>query len=400
VIVVEHDEDTIRMADYVIDIGPAAGEHGGQVVAAGTPDEVAMVEESLTGQYLSGKKSIEVPKLRRKSNGKSLKIVGATEHNLNDITVEIPLGIMSVVTGVSGSGKSSLINDILARRLSQEYHRSQEPAGKCKAIEGTDNLDKVIDIDQSPIGRTPRSNPATYTGAFNDIRELFSMVSEAKIRGYSAGRFSFNVKGGRCENCKGDGIIKIEMHFLPDVYVTCDVCNGKRYNREALEIVYKGKNIADVLAMTIEEACDFFANIPAINRKLETLKSVGLGYIKLGQPATTLSGGEAQRIKLSTELSRRATGRTLYILDEPTTGLHFEDVKKLLEVLNALVTMGNSVLVIEHNLDVIKCADWVIDLGPEGGSKGGNIIAQGTPEQVAKIADSYTGGYLKKTLKK
>ncbi len=400
VIVVEHDEDTIRMADYVIDIGPAAGEHGGQVVAAGTPDEVAMVEESLTGQYLSGKKSIEVPKLRRKPNGKALKIVGATEHNLNDISVEIPLGIMTVVTGVSGSGKSSLINDILARRLSQEYHRSQEPAGKCKSIEGTDNLDKVIDIDQSPIGRTPRSNPATYTGAFNDIRELFSMVSEAKIRGYSAGRFSFNVKGGRCENCKGDGIIKIEMHFLPDVYVTCDVCNGKRYNREALEIVYKGKNIADVLAMTIEEACDFFANIPAINRKLETLKSVGLGYIKLGQPATTLSGGEAQRIKLSTELSRRATGRTLYILDEPTTGLHFEDVKKLLEVLNALVTMGNSVLVIEHNLDVIKCADWVIDLGPEGGSKGGNVIAQGTPEQVAKIAGSYTGSYLKKTLKK
>lgn len=400
VIVVEHDEDTIRMADYVIDIGPAAGEHGGQVVAAGTPDEVAMVEESLTGQYLSGKKSIEVPKNRRKPNGKALKIVGATEHNLNDISVEIPLGIMTVVTGVSGSGKSSLINDILARRLSQEYHRSQEPAGKCKSIEGTDNLDKVIDIDQSPIGRTPRSNPATYTGAFNDIRELFSMVSEAKIRGYSAGRFSFNVKGGRCENCKGDGIIKIEMHFLPDVYVTCDVCNGKRYNREALEIVYKGKNIADVLAMTIEEACDFFANIPAINRKLETLKSVGLGYIKLGQPATTLSGGEAQRIKLSTELSRRATGRTLYILDEPTTGLHFEDVKKLLEVLNALVSMGNSVLVIEHNLDVIKCADWVIDLGPEGGSKGGNVIAQGTPEQVAKIAGSYTGSYLKKTLKK
>ena len=400
VIVVEHDEDTIRMADYVIDIGPAAGEHGGQVVAAGTPDEVAMVEESLTGQYLSGKKSIEVPKHRRKSNGKSLKIVGATEHNLNDISVEIPLGIMTVVTGVSGSGKSSLINDILARRLSQEYHRSQEPAGKCKAIEGTDNLDKVIDIDQSPIGRTPRSNPATYTGTFNVIRELFAMVSEAKIRGYSAGRFSFNVRGGRCENCKGDGIIKIEMHFLPDVYVTCDVCNGKRYNREALEIVYKGKNIADVLAMTIEEACDFFANIPAINRKLETLKSVGLGYIKLGQPATTLSGGEAQRIKLSTELSRRATGRTLYILDEPTTGLHFEDVKKLLEVLNALVTMGNSVLVIEHNLDVIKCADWVIDLGPEGGSKGGNVIAQGTPEQVAKIAGSYTGSYLKKTLKK
>ncbi|MSR68593.1 excinuclease ABC subunit UvrA [Candidatus Saccharibacteria bacterium] len=400
VIVVEHDEETIKMADYVIDIGPAAGEHGGRVVASGTPSEVAKVEESLTGQYLSGKKSIAIPKQRRQSNGRVLKIIGATEHNLNDISVEIPLGIMTVVTGVSGSGKSSLINDILARRLSQEYHRSQESAGKCRAIEGTDNLDKVIDIDQSPIGRTPRSNPATYTGAFNIIRELFSMLPEAKIRGYSAGRFSFNVKGGRCENCKGDGIIKIEMHFLPDVYVTCDVCNGKRYNREALEIAYKGKNIADILAMTIEEAYDFFSNIPAISRKLETLKSVGLGYIKLGQPATTLSGGEAQRIKLASELSRRATGRTLYILDEPTTGLHFEDVKKLLEVLNALVVMGNSVLVIEHNLDVIKCADWVIDLGPEGGNKGGNVIAVGTPEQITKVASSHTGKYLKKALKK
>jgi excinuclease ABC subunit A len=398
VIVVEHDEDTIKMADYVIDIGPAAGEHGGKVVAAGTPAEVAKVAGSLTGQYLSGKKKIDVPKERRKSNGKSLKIVGATEHNLKDVSVDIPLGIMTVVTGVSGSGKSSLINDILARRLSQEYHRSQEPAGKVKAIEGTDNLDKVIDIDQSPIGRTPRSNPATYTGAFNDIRDLFAMTPEAKIRGYSAGRFSFNVKGGRCENCKGDGIIKIEMHFLPDVYVTCDVCHGKRYNREALEIIYKGKNIADVLEMTVEEACDFFSNIPAISRKLETLKNVGLGYIKLGQPATTLSGGEAQRIKLATELSRRATGRTLYILDEPTTGLHFEDVKKLLEVLNALVGMGNSVLIIEHNLDVIKSADWIIDLGPEGGSKGGTIIGEGTPEQVAKIPASFTGKYLKKIL--
>jgi excinuclease ABC subunit A len=399
VIVVEHDEDTIRMADYVIDIGPAAGEHGGKVVAAGTPAEVAKVKESLTGQYLSGAKKIEVPKERRKSNGKSLKIIGATEHNLKDVTAEIPLGIMTVVSGVSGSGKSSLINDILARRLSQEYHRSQEPAGKCKAIEGTENLDKVIDIDQSPIGRTPRSNPATYTGAFNDIRELFAMTSEAKIRGYSAGRFSFNVKGGRCENCRGDGIIKIEMHFLPDVYVTCDVCKGKRYNREALEIVYKGKNISDVLEMTVEEACDFFGNIPSISRKLETLKSVGLGYIKLGQPATTLSGGEAQRIKLASELSRRATGRTLYILDEPTTGLHFEDVKKLLEVLDALVAMGNSVLIIEHNLDVIKSADWIIDLGPEGGSKGGTILGSGTPEQIAQIKDSHTGKYLKKLLK-
>ena len=399
VIVVEHDEETIRMADYVIDIGPAAGEHGGEVVAAGTPEEVAKVEESLTGQYLSGRRSIEIPKERRKHNGKSLKIIGATEHNLKDVTAEIPLGIMTVVTGVSGSGKSSLINDILARRLSQEYHRSQEPAGKCKAIEGTENLDKVIDIDQSPIGRTPRSNPATYTGAFNDIRELFAMTPEAKIRGYTPGRFSFNVKGGRCENCKGDGIIKIEMHFLPDVYITCDVCNGKRYNREALEVVYKGMNISDILAMTVEEACDFFSNIPAINRKLETLKSVGLGYIKLGQPATTLSGGEAQRIKLASELSRRATGRTLYILDEPTTGLHFEDVKKLLEVLNALVAMGNSILIIEHNLDVIKCADWVIDLGPEGGSKGGTILGYGTPEHIASIKQSYTGKYLKKLLK-
>ncbi len=399
VIIVEHDEDTIRTADYVIDIGPAAGEHGGQVVAAGTPAEVAKTKGSLTGEYLSGKKSIAVPSKRRKPTGKTIRIVGASEHNLKDVDVEIPLGIMTVVTGVSGSGKSSLINDILARKLSQEYHRSQQPAGKCKAIEGTENLDKVIDIDQSPIGRTPRSNTATYTNAFNDIRELFAMTPEAKIRGYSAGRFSFNVKGGRCENCKGDGIIKIEMHFLPDVYVTCDVCNGKRYNREALEIVFKGKNIADVLAMTVEEASEFFISIPSVCRKMETLKSVGLGYIKLGQSATTLSGGEAQRIKLASELSRRATGRTLYILDEPTTGLHFEDVKKLLEVLNALVSMGNSVLIIEHNLDVIKSADWVIDLGPEGGSKGGTIMGSGTPEAISKIPKSYTGKYLKRLLK-
>ncbi|MFO0862381.1 MAG: excinuclease ABC subunit UvrA [Candidatus Saccharibacteria bacterium] len=400
VIVVEHDEDTILAADYVVDIGPLAGEHGGEVVAVGTPTEVAKNKDSLTGQYLSGKKVVAVPAKRRKPDGRYLEIIGATEHNLKDVSVKIPLGVMTVVSGVSGSGKSSLINDILARKLSQEYHRSQEPAGKFKEIKGMEHLDKVIDINQSPIGRTPRSNPATYTGAFNDIRDLFAMVPEAKIRGYSAGRFSFNVKGGRCENCKGDGIIKIEMHFLPDVYVTCDVCNGKRYNREALEIVYKGKNISDVLEMTVDEGAEFFGNIPAIARKLETLRSVGLGYIKLGQPATTLSGGEAQRIKLAAELARRATGRTLYILDEPTTGLHFEDVAKLLEVLNALVAMGNSVLIIEHNLDVIKSADWIIDLGPEGGSGGGTIVGEGTPEQIAKIKNSHTGHYLARLLKK
>ncbi|QQS26674.1 excinuclease ABC subunit UvrA [bacterium] len=398
VIVVEHDEDTIRASDYVVDIGPAAGVHGGEVVAAGTPDEVAKVSNSITGQYLSGAKQIAVPTKRRKGNGKSLKIVGATENNLKNIDIEIPLGNMTVVSGVSGSGKSSLVNDILARKLSQEYHRSQEPAGKHSRIEGTDNLDKVIDIDQSPIGRTPRSNPATYTGAFTDIRDLFAQVPEAKIRGYAAGRFSFNVKGGRCETCRGDGIIKIEMHFLPDVYVTCETCNGKRYNREALEVTYKDKTIADVLEMTVEEATEFFANIPTIERKLGTLNDVGLGYIHLGQPATTLSGGEAQRIKLASELSRRATGKTLYILDEPTTGLHFEDVKRLLEVLHQLVEKGNSVLIIEHNLDIIKSADWVIDLGPEGGSGGGTIIAEGTPEAIAKVAASHTGRYLKRIL--
>ncbi len=400
VIVVEHDEDTIRAADYVIDVGPLAGEEGGKIVAEGSPLEIEKSKDSLTGQYLSGKKYIEVPKNRRKSDGRYLEIIDATEHNLKNVTVKIPLGIMTVVSGVSGSGKSSLINDILARKLSQEYHRSQEPIGKFKEIKGVEHLDKVIDIDQSPIGRTPRSNTATYTGAFNDIRELFAMVPEAKIRGYSAGRFSFNVKGGRCETCRGDGIIKIEMHFLPDVYVTCETCQGKRYNREALEILYKGKNISDVLDMTVEKAAEFFSNIPAISKKLETLKSVGLGYIKLGQPATTLSGGEAQRIKLASELSRRATGRTLYILDEPTTGLHFEDVRKLLEVLQALVSMGNSVLIIEHNLDVIKCADWVIDMGPEGGSGGGTVVAEGTPESIAKSKQSYTGKYLAKLLAK
>ncbi len=399
VIVVEHDEDTIRAADYVVDVGPLAGEAGGKIVAVGTPSVIEKAKDSLTGQYLSGKKTIAIPKNRRKPDGRYLEIVGASEHNLDNVTVKIPLGVMTVVSGVSGSGKSSLINDILARKLSQEYHRSQEPTGKFKEIKGVEHLDKVIDIDQSPIGRTPRSNTATYTGAFNDIRDLFAMVPEAKIRGYSAGRFSFNVKGGRCETCRGDGIIKIEMHFLPDVYVTCESCQGKRYNREALEILYKGKNISDVLNMTVEQAGEFFSNIPSISRKLETLISVGLGYIKLGQPATTLSGGEAQRIKLASELSRRATGKTLYILDEPTTGLHFEDVRKLLEVLQALVVMGNSVLVIEHNLDVIKSADWVIDLGPEGGSGGGKIVGEGTPEAVAKIDKSYTGRYLKKLLK-
>jgi excinuclease ABC subunit A len=398
VIVVEHDEDTIRASDYVIDIGPAAGEHGGEVVAVGTPDEVAANEQSITGQYLSGKKSIPVPQRRRQGNGKTLKIIGATEHNLQNIDVAIPLGMMTVVSGVSGSGKSSLINDILARQLSQEYHRAQVPAGKHSRIEGVENLDKVIDIDQSPIGRTPRSNPATYTGAFTDIRDLFAQTPEAKIRGYSAGRFSFNVKGGRCETCKGDGIIKIEMHFLPDVYVTCETCHGKRYNREALEITYKDKTIADVLGMTVEEATQFFENIPTVYRKLNTLCEVGLGYIRLGQSATTLSGGEAQRIKLASELARRATGKTMYILDEPTTGLHFDDVRKLLEVLHQLVEMGNSVLIIEHNLDIIKSADWVIDLGPEGGSGGGTIVGEGTPETIAKIKASHTGRYLSRLI--
>lgn len=399
VIVVEHDEDTMQAADWLIDIGPMAGEHGGEVVAAGTPDEVASHPKSLTGEYLAGKRSIETPKIRRKGSNKSLTIRGAKEHNLKNIDIEIPLGKFVTVTGVSGSGKSSLINDILAKKLAQVFHRAGDMPGKHDEIEGTKNLDKVISVDQSPIGRTPRSNPATYTGVFSDIRDLFAQTPEAKIRGYQAGRFSFNVKGGRCEACKGDGIIKIEMHFLPDVYVTCDECKGRRYNREALEIHYKGKNISEVLDMTVEEALKFFENIPRIQRKIETLNSVGLGYIRLGQPATTLSGGEAQRIKLATELARRSTGKTLYILDEPTTGLHFEDVRKLLEVLNALVDSGNTVLVIEHNLDVIKSADWIIDMGPEGGQGGGLLIAEGTPEKVALDADSHTGRYLKRVLK-
>lgn len=398
VLVVEHDEDTIRTADYLLDIGPGAGVHGGEVIARGTPDEVANNPKSVTGAYLLGKKTIATPKKRRAGNGKSLLIKGAKENNLKNVTVEIPLGKMVVVSGVSGSGKSSLINDILAKELSARLMRANEVPGRHDEIEGIKQLDKVIDIDQSPIGRTPRSNPATYTGLFTPIRELFASTPEAKLRGYSPGRFSFNVKGGRCENCAGDGIIKIEMHFLPDVYVPCEICHGKRYNREALEIHYKGKTISDVLGMTCEQALEFFENLPAIARKLQTMVDVGLGYIALGQSATTLSGGEAQRIKLASELSRRPTGRTLYILDEPTTGLHMEDVNKLMGVLHALVDTGNSMVIIEHNLDVVKNADWVIDMGPEGGSGGGQIMAEGTPEHIAKVKDSYTGQFLKRML--
>ena len=398
VIVVEHDEETIKTADYLLDIGPGAGVHGGKVVAAGTPTEVMKVKESVTAQYLQGTKKIAVPKKRRQGNGKSLVVKGARENNLRNIDADIPLGKLVVVSGVSGSGKSSLINDIVAKELQARLHRASTVPGKHDDIEGIKQLDKAIIIDQSPIGRTPRSNPATYTGLFTPIRELFASLPEAKLRGYSAGRFSFNVKGGRCENCRGDGIIKIEMHFLPDVYVPCEVCNGKRYNREALEIHYMGKTISDILNMTCDQALEFFANIPAIARKLQTLVDVGIGYISLGQSATTLSGGEAQRIKLSSELSRRPTGKTLYILDEPTTGLHMADVDKLLHMLHALVDAGNSMIVIEHNLDVIKNADWLIDMGPEGGNGGGNIVAEGTPEQVAKVAASYTGQFLKEIL--
>ena len=398
VIVVEHDEDTIRTADYLLDIGPGAGIHGGHVVASGTPAEVEKTPESITGQYLSGKKQIAVPKKRRAGNGNKLIIRGARENNLKNVDVEIPLGKMVVVSGVSGSGKSSLINDILAKELSARLMRANAVPGRHDEIEGINHLDKAIIIDQSPIGRTPRSNPATYTGLFTPIRELFASTPEAKLRGYQAGRFSFNVKGGRCENCSGDGIIKIEMHFLPDVYVPCEVCHGKRYNREALEIHYKGKTISDVLEMTCEQALEFFENIPAIARKLETMVNVGLGYIGLGQPATTLSGGEAQRVKLATELSKRPTGRTLYILDEPTTGLHMADVDKLLHVLHALVETGNSMVIIEHNLDVVKNADYVIDMGPEGGNGGGTVVAQGTPEQIAKHPTSYTARFLKRML--
>ncbi len=398
VIVVEHDAETMENADWLLDVGPGAGEHGGKIITQGTPQQVKKNPKSLTGQYLSGKKVVTCPMKRRQGTGESLEIKGAEENNLKNIDVKIPLGKMVCVTGVSGSGKSSLINDTLAKKLSSIYHRAQSIPGKHQEIIGTKYLDKVIDIDQSPIGRTPRSNPATYTGVFTNIRELFAATPEAKMRGYKSGRFSFNVKGGRCEACHGEGILKIEMHFLPDVYVTCEECKGKRYNKEALEIHYKGKSIADVLSMTVEEALEFFANIPAIKTKLKTLYEVGLGYIRLGQPATTLSGGEAQRVKLATELARKSTGKTLYILDEPTTGLHFDDVNRLMSVLNALVDKGNTVLIIEHNLDVIKCADHIIDLGPEGGDGGGTIVAEGTPEYVAKNSKSFTGQYLKKIL--
>ncbi len=399
-LVVEHDENTMLAADHIIDIGPGAGIHGGEIIAEGTAEEIMKCEKSETGLYLSGKKQIPVPETRREGNGAWLTIKGASENNLKNLTVKIPLGTFTCVTGVSGSGKSSLINEILYKALANELNGAKKTAGKYKTIEGLENLDKVIDIDQSPIGRTPRSNPATYTGLFGDIRNLFAMTPEAKARGYNSGRFSFNVKGGRCEACTGDGIIKIEMHFLPDVYVPCEVCEGKRYNRETLEVRYKGKNIYDVLEMSVEEGCEFFENIPKIQKKLQTLYDVGLGYIKIGQPSTTLSGGEAQRVKLATELSKRSTGKTIYILDEPTTGLHTADVHKLTEVLKKLVDAGNTVVVIEHNLDMIKTADYIIDLGPEGGDKGGEIVACGTPEKVARSSKSYTGKYLKKCLKK
>ena len=397
-IVVEHDEDTMRAADYLIDIGPGAGVHGGQVVAAGTPAEVMANPDSLTGQYLSGKKKIEVPTVRRPGNGKVLKVIGASENNLRHIDVEFPLGTFTVVTGVSGSGKSSLVNEVLFKRLGAELMRMKVRPGKCDRIEGIEQLDKVVNIDQSPIGRTPRSNPATYTGLFNDIRDLFASTQEAKSRGYGQGRFSFNVRGGRCEACSGDGLLKIEMHFLPDIFVPCEVCKGRRYNRETLEVRYKGKNIADVLDMTVDEALDFFSALPKLKKRLQTLQDVGLGYVKLGQPSTELSGGEAQRVKLATELSKQATGKTIYILDEPTTGLHSDDVRKLLEVLQRLVDAGNTAVVIEHNLDVIKCADHLIDLGPEGGDGGGTIVVTGTPEEVAACPASFTGQYLKRML--
>ena len=398
-LVVEHDEDTMRAADYLVDIGPGAGEHGGQVVAAGTVDEVMQVKDSITGQYLSGRKFIALPDERRKPGKNCIEIRGAKENNLQNINVKFPIGLFTVVTGVSGSGKSTLINEILYKGLANQLYRSYHKVGAHKEIRGLEHIDKIINIDQSPIGRTPRSNPATYTGVFDAIRELYSQTPEAKMRGYKQGRFSFNVKGGRCEACRGDGIIKIEMHFLPDVYVPCEVCKGARYNRETLEVKYKGKSIADVLDMTVDDAVEFFSAIPKIYKKMVTLQEVGLGYIRLGQAATTLSGGEAQRVKLATELARRSTGKTLYILDEPTTGLHAEDIRKLLDVLQKLVDGGDTVIVIEHNLDVIKTADYIIDLGPEGGNRGGTIVATGTPEQIANVKESYTGKFLGPVLK-
>ena len=399
-VVVEHDEDTMRAADYIVDIGPGAGENGGQVMAVGTPKQIMRSRKSLTGQYLSGKKFIPVPQERRGGNGKKITITGAAENNLKDITVDFPLGEFICVTGVSGSGKSTLVNMILKRVLAQKLNNNSAKPGKYKSISGVENIEKVINIDQSPIGRTPRSNPATYTGVFDDIRELFAQTNQAKMRGYTKGRFSFNVKGGRCEACRGDGIIKIEMNFLPDVYVPCEVCHGTRYNSETLEVEYKGKNIAEVLNMTVSEALEFFSAIPKIKRKLQTIEDVGLGYVHLGQPATTLSGGEAQRMKLAAELHRQSHGKSFYILDEPTTGLHMDDIKRLLAVLQRLVDMGNTVLVIEHDLDVVKSADWLIDLGPEGGAGGGNVVATGTPEQVAEVKGSYTGKYLKEMLER
>ena len=398
VLVVEHDEETISRADWVVDIGPGAGIYGGKLVAEGTFEQIRKNKNSLTGRYLSGDLFVAIPEKRRKGNGKFVSIYGAGEHNLKNIDVDFPLGKFTAVTGVSGSGKSTLVNDILFMALAKCVNRSKCVPGKHKEIKGAENIDKIIDIDQSPIGRTPRSNPATYTGVFTEIRDLFTGLPEAKARGYKAGRFSFNVKGGRCEACQGDGLIQVEMHFLPDVYLTCDVCGGKRYNRETLQIKYKGKSIADILELTIDESLIFFEHIPAISRKLEVLQNVGLGYIHLGQAATTLSGGEAQRIKLAKELSRAGTGKTLYILDEPTVGLHFDDVKKLISVLQSLVDKGNSVIAIEHNMDVIKVADWVIDLGPEGGEKGGQIVFEGKPEDLLKENKSYTGIFLKKYL--
>lgn len=395
-VVVEHDEDTIREADYIVDIGPGAGEHGGEVVAAGTLEDIMNTEKSITGQYIKGVRTISVPKERRKCEGNYISIKGARENNLKNVSAKFPIGLFTCVTGVSGSGKSTLVNEILYKGIHKKLNNSKDNPGKHKEITGIENVDKVINIDQSPIGRTPRSNPATYTGVFDIIREVFSNTQEAKMRGYKPGRFSFNVKGGRCEACTGDGIIKIEMQFLSDVYVPCEVCKGKRYNRETLEVKYKGKNISDVLNMTVEEALDFFENIPRIKSKLQTLMDVGLSYIRLGQSSTQLSGGEAQRIKLAYELSKRSTGKTLYILDEPTTGLHMEDVNKLISILQRLTNSGNTVVVIEHNLDVIKNADYLIDLGPEGGEKGGTIIAEGTPEKISRASNSYTGQYLKR----